>query len=155
VPVIEHISKAFISYAREDRSVANAVAADLRARHVDVWIDAEGIVAGSRDWDAIIRNAISESCAVVLIATPTSRASQIVQSELLLAESNGLPLYPLWAAGTHWIDAIPLTLSRAQYHDIRGDSYASGITALADVFTKRVTPFLHTSCIAGSQQFCL
>jgi len=135
MPEFERLPRAFISYAQEDAAIANAVARDLRANYIDVWIDREGLIPGSPDWEATLREAVATSSCVVLIATPNSRASRSVQSELLLAEADGLPVYPVWAAGEKWIESAPLSFSRTQYQDIRGGAYTGGIARLAELFT--------------------
>ena len=130
----ETIPKAFISYATDDLGIADRVAEYLRTNHLDVWMDRERLIVGTADWEAALREAITECVAVVLIATPASRKSQYVQSELLIAESLGLPVYPLWAEGENWIDSISASRSRSQHRDIRGSAFAAGLTELVEVF---------------------
>jgi tetratricopeptide (TPR) repeat protein len=54
----------FVSYAREDAAVAEAIAEKLRAQGIEVWFDRKELVGGDA-WDAKIRRQIRE-CALFL-----------------------------------------------------------------------------------------
>jgi len=127
---VREIRRAFISYSRQDREFADRLAIDLRANDIEVWVDFEGLEPGTSDWETELRDAIDESFAVLLIASPDSRVSPYVKSELLLAEAKSLPLYALWAKGDHWIDSIPMRLASMQYQDFRGAAYGDGFARL-------------------------
>jgi hypothetical protein len=86
--------KIFISYAHEDQQFATRLATDLRKKIVRVWIDETGIREG-QDWTRQIDAAIRESTEFVVILSPDSRASEIVENELLLAKHLGIPLRPV------------------------------------------------------------
>jgi hypothetical protein len=47
-----------ISYAREDRQLAERLYEDLRSQGLDPWLDKKNILPGSR-WKIVIRDAIS------------------------------------------------------------------------------------------------
>jgi hypothetical protein len=60
---------------------------------------------------------------MILTASPSSRDSSIVQAELALAQSLGLPIVPVWASGEAWIQSVPLAAAQTQYIDMRGITY--------------------------------
>jgi TIR domain len=120
---------AFISYSHRDQVTAQKVRGDLEAAGIKTWID-EQLEPGTPIWEQAIRNAIAGSCAVVLIASPHAKDGPYVQAELLLAESNGREILPIWIEGDHWIDCVPMSLSSMQYINCRGAQYPTGIARL-------------------------
>lgn len=90
----------FISYSREDHAYAGQVRAALEARGLPTWID-DRLNAGDGWWDEI-DGALAAAACVVVIMTPSSRASRWVQREILLSEERGKPIFPLLLAGEHW-----------------------------------------------------
>lgn len=137
MPVIETIKRAFLSYSAKDRACVDRLAADLRRNGVEVWVDFEGLVPGTPDWETSIRHAVDQSFSLLLVASPNSRQSPYVRSEVLLAQSKGLPIYAVWAAGEEWIDSIPLSLAHVQYQDIRGTAYDEGLKTLLRELERR------------------
>ena len=119
MPRISMLPCVFLSYAREDRDVAERLANALKRAGIEVWVDFTGLEFGAADWEAELREALEQSRAVLLIATPASRQSSPVRSELMLAEARHLPIYIVWLAGDDWIDSIPLNLAHRQYLDLR------------------------------------
>jgi hypothetical protein len=77
-----------------------------------------------------VREAIRACRAVLFIASPDSRQSRYVMAELGLAELHGRTVYPLWAAGEHWLESVPLGLSTAQFVDARGERYGQGLAEI-------------------------
>jgi tetratricopeptide (TPR) repeat protein len=63
--------KIFISYAREDSTVANRLHDDLRRRGHDVWIDTHSL-KGGEDWKLYIRQAIEKSSLVIVLTSSRS-----------------------------------------------------------------------------------
>ena len=53
-------SKIFLSYAREDMSMAKQLYNDLRRYGLDVWLDTESLLPGDR-WKDKIQDAIENS----------------------------------------------------------------------------------------------
>lgn len=131
MPTIQTIRRAFVSYATEDRRFAVTLSRDLRKRGFEVWVDFEGLVPGTSDWETELRQAIDESFALLLVASPDSRQSPFVRSELLLADAKGLPVYALWARGESWIDCIPMRLAHLQYQDFRDAAYPDSFARLS------------------------
>lgn len=73
----------FISYAREDRSMAEALAKDLEARGYSVWWDAA--LVGSDDFYEVILDALQKAKAALVIWTKASAKSHFVRDEARFA----------------------------------------------------------------------
>lgn len=127
---ISRLPCVFISYAREDRDVVERLANDLKRARIEVWIDFTGLEFGTVDWETEIRDALEQSRTVLLVATPASRRSPHVRSELMLAEARHLPIYVVWMAGDDWIDSIPLKLAHTQYLDLRDPANSATFSQL-------------------------
>src|SRR6266516_4963647 len=52
------------------------------------------------------------------------------------------PIYPLWIAGVHWIDAVPLGLGHTQYIDARDTAYETAIPQLIVSLKKTLSTHL-------------
>src|SRR6266571_3294052 len=112
----------FLSYSRANNSFAHRLVADLQRNGITVWVDQSGLTPGTPDWETALRDAISKAHAVILLASEEARKSPYVKDELRLAHDfYHLPVYPLWVAGTQWINCIPLGWGGTQYIDARGD----------------------------------
>lgn len=90
----------FISYSKQNRQYARALTQSLLDHGFDVWID-ERIDYGEIWWDVIVE-AIKASGAVIVIMTPESRASRWVQREIVLADNEGKPTFPILLAGENF-----------------------------------------------------
>jgi TIR domain len=128
--VIETLKRLFISHSSTDKALVDRLAADLRRKGVEVWSYFDGLTPGTPDWEAAVRNAIDQSFALLLVASPASRQSPYVRSEVLLAEAKKIPIYAVWAAGQQWIDSVPMSLAHVQYQDIRSENYDEGLRVL-------------------------
>ena len=126
----------FLCYARADSELVTRLKSDLLDRGVHVWIDREGLQPGTLDWEEALRTAIRSARAVLLIASPNARGSRYVRDELRIAEMYQRPVYPLWIAGTQWMDAIPLGWGGAQYLDARENRYETTIPELVALLNK-------------------
>jgi hypothetical protein len=111
----------FLSYSRANHSFAQRLVADLQRSGITVWVDQPGITPGTPDWETALRDAIGKAHAVILLASEEARKSPYVKDELRVAHDiYHLPVYPLWVAGTQWINCIPLGWGGTQYLDARG-----------------------------------
>jgi len=120
----------FVSYAHADEVAMKRLVADLRVRGITAWIDKSGIPPGTPDWENSLRSAISRADAVLLIASPEARNSRYVKDELRIAEAYKRRIYPVWVAGTQWIDSIPIGYGGMQYVDARGAYYEQALRSL-------------------------
>jgi hypothetical protein len=136
MPSFQTIPRLFVSHAGEDHALVEKLVRDLDRAGIGVWTDFQGIELGTPDWEAEVREALRQSFGVLLVASPASRQSPYVRSELLLAEHHQLPLYAAWASGDSWIDSVPLKIAHTQYADLRGRAYEEGLAGLVTSLAK-------------------
>jgi hypothetical protein len=75
-------ARPFISYAREDREIAQRLYGDLRTNLAQPWIDTEDLLGG-QDWEPAITKAIQEcSHFLALISSNSVNKKGFVQKEL-------------------------------------------------------------------------
>lgn len=138
-PIIDPVTETvephvFISYSRKNADFANQLIASLEDKQLKIWIDKEGLKPGTRDWEQALRKAIRESRGVLLIASEASCQSLYVRDELAIADAEGKPIYPIWAAGDVWINCIPLGRGHMQFIDARGTAYHAAVHTIFEVF---------------------
>jgi hypothetical protein len=83
----------FISFATEDKRIANTVCHLLEAGNIRVWIAERDILPGAK-WSESIVEAISNSRIMVLILSNSSNRSEHVIREVELAVNKGLTIIP-------------------------------------------------------------
>lgn len=123
-------SLVFISYSHTDTEIVQKLHQDLVDAGIAVWVDHEGLRVGAPVWEEAIREAIRESRAVILVASPESRQSRYVRGELSIAEMYQRPVFPIWVGGDVWEDCVPMHLIGAQYADARNNRYADAFANL-------------------------
>jgi hypothetical protein len=133
-PSDQHV---FVSYARKNSVFVQQLVQDLEARNIRIWIDKDGLKAGTRDWEQSLRKAIRASRGALLIASEDSCQSMHVRDELAIADAEGKPIYPIWAMGDVWINCIPLGRGSMQYIDARGAAYDTALTEIIAVLEGR------------------
>lgn len=84
----------FISYSRHDSQQALALAEQLRANGMDVWIDQHGI-EGATSWSKEIANALQACHTMLLLLSPTAIASKNVAKELSVATQLDKRILPV------------------------------------------------------------
>ncbi|HET7316309.1 MAG TPA: toll/interleukin-1 receptor domain-containing protein [Sphingomicrobium sp.] len=77
----------FISYARENRTVAARVADELRASGLSVWLDDD--LAAHRAYSEVIEQRLQEASAVVVLWSKASAGSQWVRAEADFGRNAG------------------------------------------------------------------
>ena len=127
---LEHV---FISYAHSDNDVAHRIARDLSQSGIHVWIDVQGLVPGTPNWEQAVRDAIDKSFAILLVASPDARKSSYVQGELSVARIRNRPIFPIWVKGENWIDCVPLDMVNYQYIDCRMEQYGGGFGRVLEI----------------------
>ena len=137
-PLLESIIHPFVflCYARADSELIAHLKTDLLKQGIHVWIDREDLQPGTLDWEEALRTAIRAAQAVLLIASPNARSSRYVRDELRIAELYQRPVYPLWIAGTQWMEAVPLGWGGAQYLDAREGRYETAMPELVELLNK-------------------
>lgn len=109
--------------------------ADLEKQGIRAWIDQEGLVPGTPDWEEEVRRAIRSAQAVLFMASPGARSSLYVRDELDIARHHQRPVFPIWVAGEEWIEAVPLGWGRTQYIDARGAQYEAALAQLIQMLS--------------------
>ncbi|MBA3823201.1 MAG: SUMF1/EgtB/PvdO family nonheme iron enzyme [Ktedonobacterales bacterium] len=122
--------KVFISYSHIYGALIEQFKQDLRAHGITVWIDHESLTPGTLNWDNAIRIGIRAVEVVLYMASPEARQSNNVQGELDVAERESKPIIPIWIAGDHWVDAVPMAMSKMQHIDARGARYPQALQQL-------------------------
>lgn len=108
----------FVSYAHQDRTVANAVCATLEAHGIRCWIAPRDILPGS-DWGEAIIDAIQGAKALVLVFSSNSNESDQIKREVERTVHQGIAVVPFriedvlpnktleyFISTQHWLDAL-------------------------------------------------
>jgi hypothetical protein len=77
----------FISYSPADREFARALAKEMSARGLRVWMSYEELLPGDNPW-LKIGKALESSHALVVLLSPESVKSELLNSELAYALGN-------------------------------------------------------------------
>lgn len=113
------IRDVFVSYANEDRGIAEAIRQHLEWQGFKCWIAARDIKGGS-NFPAAIINAIDSSRVLILVLSNAANESQYAASEVARAFDQKIPIVPyraeevlpapglaLYLSRVHWFDAYP------------------------------------------------
>lgn len=108
----------FISYATEDKQIADAVCHFLEARNIRTWIAPRDIPHGA-EWADVVADAVANSKIVILVFSSGANESNIVKREILYAVNRRIIIIPfriedvlpekaleLFISCHHWLDAI-------------------------------------------------
>jgi nucleotide-binding universal stress UspA family protein len=121
--------RVFISYAREDQAYARELAADLRGRGFGVWMD-DRIDFGDRWWSTIVQ-AMRASAAVIVVMTPAAEASEWVEKEILLAQREKKPTFPLLLRGQGLALLITVQYADVTHGQMPPDSFYERLARVA------------------------
>jgi len=108
----------FISYAEEDKVVADAVCAALEADKIRCWFPPRDIRSGEKKNEAI-KNAIENCRIMILIFSASANRSKKILNELVMAATANKVIIPFkidnilpsgamefYLTSTHWLDAM-------------------------------------------------
>lgn len=108
----------FVSYAHQDRTVANAVCATLEGHGIRCWIAPRDILPGS-DWGEAIIDALKEAKIMILVFSSGSNESEQIKREVERAVHQGIAVVPFriedvlpnktleyFISTQHWLDAL-------------------------------------------------
>ena len=109
----ERMSDIFLSYSRKDAEQATELAARLRERGVEVWIDKLGIEA-AKSWSKEIVRAIDECRAFVVLVSDNAQRSTNVSREVGLASEARKPMLPVMLEDIKLSDELRYHLSGIQ-----------------------------------------
>lgn len=105
----------FLSYSRDDESLAMRFAHDLRERGIAMWVDQLDIRPSER-WDRAIERAVRECRGLVVILSPRSVASDNVADEISFAIDSGKSVLPIMIERC----TLPLRITRMQVINATG-----------------------------------
>jgi predicted nucleotide-binding protein len=86
--------RVFVSYARPDARIAQALVDRLRRYDVETWVDYDQLGLGV-DWTQAIAEGLQRADGLVVIASERSKGSEWVTRELRLALSRDTPIFPI------------------------------------------------------------
>ncbi len=89
----------FISYSHEDSDFAEILKGKLEEKKFEVWTDESRLTAGE-DWREGIDQAIREALALIVVMTPTAKASEYVTYEWAFAWGVGVKVIPILLKST-------------------------------------------------------
>jgi pSer/pThr/pTyr-binding forkhead associated (FHA) protein len=108
----------FISYANQDKPIADAVCALLEMKTIRCWMAPRDILPGA-DWSESIIDGIAECRAMVLVLSKASNKSPQVKREVAMAVNEGRVVIPFrieeielskhmryFISTPHWLDAF-------------------------------------------------
>lgn len=102
----------FISYSKLDIAFARHLRSQLQDEGFAVWMDEARLVPSERWWKTIEQN-INTCDAFIVIMSPNSQTSDWVERELLVAEDQKKPIFPILLDGKRWS-----RLANIQYSDM-------------------------------------
>ena len=115
----------FISYDRESRDLAEALAEDIQALGHVVWLDRE-LAGGHPWWDRILEQ-IRLSDVFAYVLTPRSLDSVACQREHSYAAALGKTVIPILAAEEISTNLLPPALAQLQFVDYRSRDRAAAL----------------------------
>ena len=108
----------FISYAKQDKSTADAVCATLEQRAIRCWIAPRDVQPGA-EWGSALIQAIKGSRVLVVVLSSAANASPHISREVERAVHQGIPIIPFriedvaplgslefHLSAVHWLDAM-------------------------------------------------
>lgn len=98
----------FLSYSRSDDSIMRQIRDFLLQDEISVWTD-EHLKIGTEQWQKEIENAIQNSSCLVVLLSPSAKASEWVGREISYAEEINKQIIPVLIKGDAKT-AVPLAL---------------------------------------------
>ncbi|GAF86415.1 unnamed protein product [marine sediment metagenome] len=129
----------FLSHARNDNDLANALAKELRSRGFKVWDDQS--IGSGLDWSDQIKRALQDSDSMIALLNQHSYSSSYVRNELEYAlfedeyKNRLLPVFVGSTSDTEFV-RLPWVLTKLEYLKLseRGSLDAKAIK-IADRFS--------------------
>jgi len=124
------MNKVFISYSHSDTDFVNRFAADLQASGLAIWIDHESIHAGDT-WTGSISDGIEQCDIFIVVLSPISSESRNVVKEVILADENKKPIFPVFCAACVVSRDMRYPLAGKQYLNLEGgENYSQNLPRL-------------------------
>jgi hypothetical protein len=84
----------FVSYSRKDKDFVGKLVSDLERQSIALWVD-RGQIEGGESWTREIEEGIEGAKGMILILSPDSVASEIVNKEISAIHPTGKPIIPV------------------------------------------------------------
>jgi len=124
----------FISYAREDATVARRLQQGIQTGGFSVWMDTASMTGGER-WTQEIESAIQSAACVVVVVSPSSNESVWVRREALYAQQLGKRIVPVLA------EQVPLPAPLVDLNALAlHEDFAAGVDRLLINLREEVRP---------------
>lgn len=122
----------FLSYAREDLSIARTVASSLEAAGYSVAMDITSIAPGDK-WKDRLDQLMLGAAKIIYLASPASSRSDACAAEIAKALDLGKPILPVLLAGMK-LNELPEAVRHLHYIRLpQGNDPAPTIAALAAI----------------------
>lgn len=128
----------FISYANEDRQVADEIVAALEERDNKCWIAPRDIRPGA-NWADAIATAIGESRSVLLVLSRHTFASRHIAREVERADRTRRPLIPVFLEETETAGPLSYYLNAVQWLAAYPGPIARHVGSIADAVQDAMT----------------
>jgi hypothetical protein len=106
----------YISYSLPDQAVARRLVESLQGRGYTVWVDFQDLLPG-RNWSEQTQAAIQSSEVFVVLLSPESASSSLINREIVVAGSVSKPVIPILLRDA----ALPAPLADRQYLTLTAD----------------------------------
>ena len=136
------IKQIFISHARNDYALANALTKELRSRGFNVWDDKN--IKKTKNWSFQIEKALKNSDAMIALLNQHSYSSSYVRDELEYAlfsedyKNRLLPVFIESSKGTNF-NRLPWVLTNLEYLRI---SETKSLDSMANIIANKFIAFL-------------
>lgn len=121
----------FISYAKKDKAVADAVCAGLEADKIRCWVAPRDIEPGT-EWADSIMTAIADSRVMVIVFSSSSNTSKHVIREVEHAVNKNVTIIPFRIENIEPSGGMAYYVSVAQWLDALSDPLSQHIETLRD-----------------------
>jgi len=138
----------FISYAHEDKPVADAVCARLEAGNIRCWIAPRDILPG-QEWGDSIICAIESARVMVLIFSHGSNVSKQVLREVTAAVKNNVVVIPFRVEDVTPCKSMEYLLNVPHWLEAITPPFESHIDELRNTITGLLNPGISQSSVAG------
>jgi ubiquinone/menaquinone biosynthesis C-methylase UbiE len=112
----EDVRDVFVSYATEDRAIADDIRAYLEREEIPCWIAPRDIQPGD-NFPAKIVHAIDRSRVFILVLSAAANRSSYAAREVARAADGGIPIVPFRAEDVPPSDSLALYLSNVHWLD--------------------------------------
>ena len=127
----------FLSYSRQDVSLADKLTIALQQRGVRVWRDLEEIQAGA-SWMQEIEKGLKGASALIYVGSQHSAHSEWINAEVAAFRSQGKLIIPIIADDAA-VDAMPLSLRLYHWLDLRHGFDERAVDQIVEALRDEVT----------------